>query len=254
MSKIALIDGDIVAYRSAASCEPTKAKPERETLEQAIFRTNDLIYRIINTSTTSEYRLFLSGDRNFRKQLYPDYKANRAHIPKPVYLGACRDLLVREWGAEFCNGFEADDGIGMAHSERSVICSIDKDFKQIEGEHFNFVKNEFSTVDGQQAAFNFYAQMLEGDSSDNVRGVAGIGPVGARRILSDCSPEHMHSTVMGLYDSPERFFLTYRLLRILRSEEEWKEVEASISEKQGTEPTEGSTGQDTGDISSTGEG
>lgn len=252
MSKLLLIDGDIVAYRAAASCEPTKIKLEREPLDEAIFRANDLLYRIVDTCASSEYRLYLTGSGNFRKLLYPDYKANRARLPKPEHLDAVRELLVREWGASVCDGYEADDGIGMAHQEcpETIVCSIDKDLRQLAGEHFNFVKNEFEVVDSLEASRAFYTQMLVGDTSDNVRGVDGIGPVKAGRHLSGLTPEQMHSTTFDLYGDPGRFFLNYRLLRVLRTKEEYEEimsnieqesyVENVVGESEGAQPTEAS--------------
>ena len=255
MGKILLVDGDMVAYRCAASCEPTKVKLERESLDEATFRANDLLYRIIDTCSSNEYRIFISGSRNFRKQLYPDYKAHRASLPRPAHLDPLRELLVREWGAEVCDGYEADDGIGMAHQEHSIIVSNDKDFRQIPGEIFNPTKNggEFEVVDSFEASLAFYVQLLQGDAADNVPGVAGIGAVKAPRILAGCSPEEMHSKVLELYGDPKRFFLNYRLLRILRSTDEWEEVERElnenfISEGEGEESPEASSEEDLGSI------
>lgn len=245
MSKLLLIDGDMVAYRAAASCEPTKTKPERESLDEAIFRANDLLYRIIDTCASNEFRVFLSGGRNFRKQLDPQYKANRDGKPQPAYLDSIRELLVREWNAELCDGYEADDGIGMAREKcpESIIVSNDKDFRQLAGEIFNPIRNggEFEVVDSVEAARAFYSQMLEGDTSDNIRGVDGIGKVRAGRLLADKSPEEMHSIVYDLYGDPRRFFLNYSLLRILRTEEELDDIEASISQSEGESPPEESS-------------
>lgn len=250
MSKLLLIDGDMISHRAAASCEPTKAKPERESLEEAIFRANDLLYRIIDTCASNEYRIFISGSGNFRKRLDPQYKANRDGKPRPAYLDAIRELLVREWNAEICNGYEADDGIGMAHEKcpESIIVSNDKDFRQLGGEIFNPIRNggEFEVVDGLEAARAFYSQMLEGDTSDNVRGVDGIGKAKAPRCVANKSPEEMHSTVYDMYGDPRRFLLNYRLLRILRTEEELQDVEATIRESEGQESTEDSSEFDPG--------
>lgn len=256
MSKIALIDGDMIAYRCAASCEPSKKKAaelgipfeelEREPLDIAIFRANDLLFRIANTCQTDEHRVFLSGDRNYRKLLYPLYKAHRASVAKPAHLDALRELLVREWEAEICDGYEADDGIGMAHNEHTIIVSNDKDFKQLVGEHYNPVKDEFEVVDSQLAAFYFYHILLKGDSADNIAGVDGIGEVRATRILNGLTPEEMHSTVSRLYGDERKFLLNFNLVRILRSIEEYNEItagldETTISESEGQELTETST-------------
>jgi hypothetical protein len=244
----------MIAYRCAASCEPTKTKLEREPLDEGIFRATDLLQRICDTCASDKYRVFLSGDRNFRKQLYPDYKANRLHLPRPAYLDSLRELLVREWGAEVVEGYEADDGIGMAHSEHTIVVSNDKDFLQLEGVIFDPVKSNFYTVSEDEAAYSFYLQMLKGDASDNVSGVAGIGEVRGRRILDGCLPSEMHSRVYALYDDPKRFFLNFRLLRILRTREEYEEImaelnENTVSESKGETPTEDSSTEDLRNVS-----
>lgn len=235
---IALLDLDTLAYRCAASCEPTKEKPYREPLDEAINRADQLFYRILNTTQAGEYRGFLGSSENFRKILYPEYKANRAKIQRPAWLDDVRHFLVEEWKAELCTGYESDDGIGIALNEDSIICANDKDFRQLAGHHYNFVKDEFFDVDENEAQMAYWTQVLVGDSSDNVRGAKGIGPVKAGRILSGLSPEEMASVVRQYFDSTESFVLTCRLLRILRSKEEYEEIEATIRESKGQEPTE----------------
>lgn len=254
MGKLALIDGDIVAYRCSSSCEVAKYKieaalaaglppPEAENENIAIARTDELCNRILNTIASAEYRIFLSGSENFRRILYPDYKRNRDDQPKPRHLDACRDFLVREWGAEITAGYEADDGIGIAHFQDSVICSIDKDFRQIAGEHYNFVSEQAEIVSPYEAALAFWSHMLIGDTSDNVRGVNGIGPIKARKHLSGLSPEEMETRVYELYNDRQRFLLNVKLLTILRSEEEYARImeeicETPVSESKRQESTE----------------
>ena len=242
---LALIDGDIVAHRCAASIEPTKIKPEREEASLAIRRADELLYRIITTLETDKYRVYLSGSENFRYHLYPDYKANRRNLPRPQELDSVRGFLAGEWNAQVCSGYEADDGIGIAAKEGFVICSIDKDFKQIAGTHYNFVTESIEEVDDGQAAYNFWAHMLIGDSSDNVRGVDGIGPVKARRALQGLSSKEMEATVMDLYGDRERFFLNRMLLRILRSEDDYVRICETIErQSKGQEVTTTSEGPD----------
>lgn len=241
---IALIDGDTIAYRCAASCEPTKQKLEREPLEIAIQRADELCYRILSDTDSGEYRLFISGSDNFREAIYPDYKANRRNTPKPEYLNAVREFLLTEWKAEITAGIEADDAIGIAANENTIICANDKDFRQIPGRHYNFVKAEFFDVNDYEAALAFWSSMLIGDTSDNVKGVEGIGPVKAARNLVGLSPEEMEDCVRRMYSDDERFAVNYRLLRLIRSDEELNEVlyENAISKGEGPKPTKDSGG------------
>lgn len=226
----ALIDFDTVAHRCAASCEPTKEKPDREPLDEAINRADQLVYRILNTTQAERFRGFLGGSENFRKVLYPEYKANRAKLQRPAWLDDVRLFLVEEWKAEICTGYESDDGIGIALGEDSIVCANDKDFRQLAGHHYNFVKDEFFDVDEDEATLAFWTQVLVGDSSDNVRGAKGIGPVKAGRILSGVPAGEMAGVVSQYFDSREEFDLTCRLLRILRSKEEYETLMQQINE------------------------
>lgn len=240
MSKIALIDGDIVAYRCAASCEPTRIKEEREPLEFAIGRADELVYRILSTVEAEKYRIFLGSSDNFRLLVHSEYKANRTR-PRPEYLEPVREFLVDQWHAEICAGYEADDGIGIAANEDSIICSIDKDVTQIPGEHYNFVRNEFFVVDEDTAALTFWTSMLVGDPTDNVRGVRGIGRIKAKSYLEGLPTPEMYYRVLERYPSREEFVRNYRLLRVLRSEEEYVDLLGQI---QGTYPPKDNEGQD----------
>ena len=71
------------------------------------------------------------------------------------------------------------------YRDTSIIVSIDKDFDQVPGWHYNFVKGEKYYVDDDQGFYNFCAQLLTGDRADNIIGLRGIGPVGAAKILGD---------------------------------------------------------------------
>ena len=89
----ALIDGDIVAYRCAFSANND---PE----EAAILRVENLMRQILNNVCAETYRVFISGEDNFRYKIWPEYKANRKDTPKPVWLQQCREYLLKEWNAE----------------------------------------------------------------------------------------------------------------------------------------------------------
>jgi 5'-3' exonuclease len=156
-------------------------------------------------------------------------------------LGAVRDFLVRKWnGQVLTEAYEVDDELAIQAQPNSVICSIDKDLRQIPGEHYNPVKDEFEVVDSEQAALTLYTSMLVGDSSDNLRGIDGLGPVKAGRLLAGLDSKEAHLKVQSIYDDHGRdFFHSYRLFRLLRSIDEYHEVmsEIKFSETEGKEAT-----------------
>jgi 5'-3' exonuclease len=96
----------------------------------------------------------------------------------------------------------------------TVICSIDKDLLQIPGRHYNFVKKEHKVVDLDQGLKHLYLQSLIGDRSDNIIGVAGIGPVKAEQALAELLPEEWYDKCRELYNDDERFHLNMKLLYI----------------------------------------
>lgn len=208
---IALIDSDIVAYRCAASAE-------NEPAEVALLRVDSLMREIIEVTGSSSYKSFLSDSKTFRNELYPFYKANRIQ-PKPKYLKICKEFLVAQWRSVSQSKLEADDLLGINQSNETIICSIDKDLLQVPGQHYNFVKKEFTTVTEQLGLFNFYYQLLVGDRTDNISGVDGIGDKKARRLLEGCTTEDEYfDTVREAYNNDDLMYLYGRLLWILREE------------------------------------
>ncbi len=67
---LALIDHDLVIFRSAASAE-------NDELGIAIYRAQQLLDNLMEKTKATEYRAFISSTTNFRKDILPSYKANR---------------------------------------------------------------------------------------------------------------------------------------------------------------------------------
>lgn len=181
---IALIDGDIVAYRCAAA-------NENANLGLAVWQANQMLVRILEDINADDWKVYLSGENNFRYAIFPEYKANRRDQKKPQFLEGIRESLVLEWNATICDGYEADDALGMESASKDgvVICSIDKDLLQLPGRHYNFVRREFKEIDAFSGAVQFYTQLLVGDPTDNIRGCPGIGKVKAERAFKGCTTE-----------------------------------------------------------------
>jgi hypothetical protein len=128
--------------------------------------------------------IILSGGTNFRKEVAvtKPYKGNRK-APRPVYFDYLRSYLILERGAIISGGCEADDVLGILQDDESTIVTLDKDLDMIPGKHYNFVQDRHYTINRTEAYYNFCKQVLTGDSSDNIPGLKGIGPVKADNIL-----------------------------------------------------------------------
>ena len=205
---IALIDCDIIVYRVGFKCE----EEDNEAYVQGSVRNfvTDLLLNIPEVDGHG-YECFLSGasSDNFRHDyaVTLPYKGNRKGA-KPKWYDAIREYLVDYFDASVSSGQEADDDIAMRATElgagNCIMCSIDKDFLQIEGEHYNFVKNERTTITKEEGLLNFYCQFLEGDRIDNIQGVDGIGKVKARKMLTDLSAKEMYELCAEKLDSHDR--------------------------------------------------
>lgn len=214
-----LIDSDIVAFRNAAASEG-------DPLEIALLRTDKMMRDIIEDTGANSYYAFLSGSNNFRKEIYPEYKANRKDIVKPIHLAACKDFLVREWNAVTSEGCEADDLLGCHQTNDTIIASIDKDLLMIPGQHYNFVKKEWSVISPLLGLHNFYRSALVGDKADNIIGVRGIGPVKAAALIDHLEDEKdMYNTVCKLYNDPCRLDMNLDCLWI------WQETDVRWSDR-----------------------
>jgi DNA polymerase-1 len=228
---IALIDGDLITYRCSASAE-------NEEVDVALWRCDELLHNILRNTGATEYKIYLSGGDNFRKQIDPEYKANRDETVRPTHLEPARGHLVSKWSASVTDGIEADDAIGIrgtgyfSDDVPFMYCSLDKDFLQLPGKHYQWefsgrtngkvwVKSEqrifVTPLDGMRT---FYRQLLIGDRADNVFGIDGIGPVKAAGHINHLTDEEeMYQVVKDLYNDDERFQKNCKLIWILREED-----------------------------------
>lgn len=208
----ALIDADIVCYSCAAF-------NEEWGWEACVNDMDDMLDRIMKTTNSDTYSLYLTGDHNFRYDINPDYKANRKDKVDPKYRQDAKAYLIEIYGAVLCDGIEADDAMGINSGPDTVICSIDKDLLQIPGLHYNWRKDIFTTVSELDGLRSFYRQLLKGDRTDNIFGVKGIGDVKAARYIDPHETEwEMFQQVQDLYNDDERLLMNAKCLYILREE------------------------------------
>jgi len=141
--------------------------------------------------------------KNFRKELDPLYKAHRPPVTSAAYeqLRQAKETLVRDgmllWEVI---GFEADDVLAtackaaLANDHTVVICSADKDLTQCVEQFVIWhspATGEKLDREGVKNKFGVYPDKMRdwlaicGDKSDNVRGVNGVGKVGAAKLLAE---------------------------------------------------------------------
>ena len=214
----ALVDADIFVYRVAFATESEDETKAVNTMAESL---EDLLMVDLDVQT---WEVFITGKGNFRYDVAvtAPYKGNRkSEKPKHYYL--LREYLEKAWDAHVAKGIEADDAIAIKATEMgtdSVIVTIDKDLNQVPGWHYNFVKKDLFFVTEEEGIQFFYTQMLTGDTVDNIKGVKGIGPKKAEKLLVGKSEKEMWEICVEQLGSEERALENAHLLWMLRSPDE----------------------------------
>ena len=184
-----LIDGDIIVYRVGFASNDVSEKI-------ALARVDQFIDNIMINADLTTVSGFITGTKqedprveNYRNLIAvtEPYKGNRPSA-KPVHYEAIRRYLQNKLMFAYQYDQEADDAIAIEatkYRDEVVICSIDKDLRQVPGFHYNFVTNKIDYVTEDEGNRFFYRQILTGDRIDNVPGIRGIGPKKAEKIVTD---------------------------------------------------------------------
>lgn len=200
--KLFLIDGTALLYRAYYAFI-------RNPLINSKQENTSAIYGVINSFISlvdkmeSRY-IAIAFDRaapTFRHLDYAEYKANRPPMPDDLrsqiaaVIEFFKLIKVPDVGAD---GFEADDALGtmgrhFGDDFEIVYVTSDKDYCQLIDENaimYDPMKEQILDADfvrekyGVDAAQFIDYLALVGDSSDNIPGVRGIGPVAAQALLN----------------------------------------------------------------------
>jgi DNA polymerase-1 len=179
------IDADVLLYRASFASQNidpmTGSRPDAREL------FDGYLQRIIKDTGIPDYSCCLSSRTNFRKELFPGYKANRKSKPKPEGLSEIRGWVLVHRRGWTVDGLEADDLLGIVATsdrESNAITSIDKDMRTIpDVRWWNFYSGEWEHQTREEAQHFFLVQVLAGDPTDGYKGVPGIGPKKAEKIL-----------------------------------------------------------------------
>ena len=225
-----LIDADVLAFEAAVVAEePIQWKEELWTVhaDMALAKA-----RVINK--IQEFReqlkcenvvLCLSDRANFRRKLYPDYKANRAKSRLPIILRQVKQWIIDELNGQLWKNLEADDVISILATdkgmdEETIIVSIDKDFQGVPGIYYDYNKGEYHHPTTEEADRFHLIQTLTGDSTDGYSGVPKVGPVAAKKALD--KDGYTWETVVTCYEkaglTEQDALINAWMARLLRTE------------------------------------
>ena len=172
-----LIDADYIVYKSCAAAEydidwGNDVIMVGSKFSEAYANTKREINRIRQNFFDPDIILFFSDSINFRKRVDPSYKGHR-NRKKPCGYKRVIHALHDEYRVIVMPELEADDSMGVyaTSEEDCVICSPDKDMKQIPGSLWN-MDEMFTKQDGWEW---FLIQTLSGDQTDGYAGAPGYG-------------------------------------------------------------------------------
>ena len=257
--RLFIIDGYATLYRAHYALIRNPLTTTAGMPTSAIFGFANQVFQLLEEENPDYIvAAFDPKGKNFRHELYTDYKANRSAMPDEIqiqlpYLWELLDGM--NIPVLRIEGVEADDVIGTIAKmceKDDLQCNIvsgDKDFMQLindktllyapqarrrEKEIFNAQKVSEKWGVGPEHIIDLLGLM--GDSSDNVPGVEGVGPVTAKKLIQKFgSMENIYENIdqieneklkEKLLNSKESAFLSKKLVTILTD----VKVDASISD------------------------
>lgn len=215
MKKVFLVDVSSLFFRAYYAIRPLTSPSGIPV--NAVYGFLSMITKLLKEDPP-DYIAFCYDRKepSFRKEMYGEYKANRTEMPDDLavqipIIKKLIDLLgIPSLERE---NYEADDIIGtLAIKARkanlhAVIVSGDKDFAQLIGPGVEMYDTMKEVRYDEKAVKEKWGirpnQMIDylaicGDSSDNIPGVAGIGPKGALKLLEE------FDTLDGIYQNLEK--------------------------------------------------
>ena len=205
---ILLVDADSLVF---ASCFRTKNNPEEDKfytdIKDSIEKFDQQFMKIVNDLENIyeiEKVITFNGCKgNFRKQITKNYKANRKKQELPPLLHPMHQYVKDTYESKYGFGIETDDVIARYWftltqefgRNNVMIVSIDKDYKQFPCLMYNYHHKHKVILDisEQEALYNFYEQMVIGDSADNVNYFKGKGKKFAEKYYKDCHTKYQYT-------------------------------------------------------------
>ena len=204
-----LIDGSGYIFRAYYALPPLTRKSDGLPVG-AVNGFCNMLFKLLQDSRSDDNLqkpthfavIFDSARKNFRNEIYSDYKGNRADAPDdlvPQFQYIRKSVTAFNLPSVELINYEADDLIAtyteqiLEKGAKVTIVSSDKDLMQLYKKDvriYDPMKNKFITskdvidkfgVDPKKVVD---VQSLAGDSSDNVPGVPGVGVKTAAELIN----------------------------------------------------------------------
>ncbi len=233
---ILLVDADSLIF---ASCYRKRQTPDDSpyytNLLDATDKFDEQLMGIVNDLEehyeVDKVLIFSGSLGNFRKLITKKYKANRTNQQKPPLLSEVHAYVKEKHNSIYGYGIETDDMVARYWYDLSkqfgrdevMIVSIDKDYKQFPCLMYNYHYKHKVVYDitEEEALYNFYEQMIIGDTADNVNYFKGKGKKFAEKYLVDCDSHYQYTKKMyQLFKevhkgkAKQRYIECYNLLKL----------------------------------------
>lgn len=234
-----IVDGHSIAYRAYHAVNARLSAPDGTPTSAVVGFMNMLYYAQDELRPDCTIIVFdasgrTSGVHAFRYDLQEDYKSNRKPMPEDlkIQLNILQKLLeALGFRVIIREGVEADDvaasiaKLAQAHGDEAVVLTSDKDLFQILSPHIKIMRpikhgvsraeiydtKTFTEEYGFPPSSMADYLALYGDSSDNIKGVKGIGDVTAKKLLAE------YPTIEAIFSALPELPKKYRTL--LQTEE-----------------------------------
>lgn len=217
MKKLILVDGNNLLFRSyyATAYNGNFMKNSKGFPTNALFGFTNMMNKIILEEKPEYMIVAFDKGKTFRHENYKEYKGGRMETPQELkaQFPVAKDLLVA-LGVKYyeIDHYEADDIIGTFakfcdENEEFIgtIVSSDKDLLQLisddvdikllkQHDYIRYNKETFMEAYGIEPIRVIDLKALQGDPSDNIPGVKGIGEKTALKLLHD------YKTLDGIYE------------------------------------------------------
>ena len=204
-----LIDGSGYIFRAYYALPPLSRKSDGMPTG-AVSGFCNMLFKLLEDSKSNENKnkpthfavIFDSARKNFRNEIYSDYKSNRSDAPDdliPQFEFIRKSVKAFNLPSIELINYEADDLIATyveqisKEGAKATIVSSDKDLMQLYKKNIRIydpMKNKFISNEDVTNKFGVNpdkvvdVQALAGDSSDNVPGVPGIGVKTAAELIN----------------------------------------------------------------------
>ncbi|MDD2338658.1 MAG: 5'-3' exonuclease H3TH domain-containing protein, partial [Geobacteraceae bacterium] len=201
LPQLYLLDGSSYIYRAYYGIRDLATTGGMPT--NAVYGFTKMLLGLLQENTPQYLAVVFDRPREetFRREIYPEYKANRDAMPEdlgpqiPYIKKVLQALAIPALEAP---GFEADDVIATlarryaAEGIQVTVVTGDKDLMQIVSERIRLLDTMKETCSGPQDVLHRFGVPpelvpdilgLAGDTSDNIPGVPGIGEKTAAKLV-----------------------------------------------------------------------